>query len=61
MYYTFLTWALDGGERMTSSCRHFTPGDRTHTTQEDDLYGPQIWWQREKSRPYSNLIASFSL
>ena len=34
---------------MTSSRRHFTPGERTRTTQEHDSRGPQIWRQREKS------------
>jgi len=34
---------------MASSHSHFTPGERTHTSQEHVSCGPQIWWQREKS------------
>jgi hypothetical protein len=49
MYYTFLTWAIDGGEWIASSRSHFTPGERTHTSQGHDLRGTQIWWLREKS------------
>jgi len=36
MYYTFLTWALEGGEWMASSRSHFTPGERTRSTQEHE-------------------------